>query len=66
MPVHFLTARQRADYGRFIAEPAAVDLARYFYLDDVDHQRLAGKRGEHNRLGFATVNLGTLSGAFSG
>jgi hypothetical protein len=53
MPVQFLTARQRADYGRFIAEPTAVDLARYFYLDDADHQRLAGKRGEHNRLGFA-------------
>jgi TnpA family transposase len=59
MPVQFLTAGQRADYGRYVAEPTEVELNRYFYLDDTDHQQLSGKRGEHNRLGFA-VQLTTV------
>ena len=53
MPVQFLTAGQRADYGRYVAEPTEVELNRYLYLDDADLQQLRGKRGEHNRLGFA-------------
>lgn len=53
MPVEFLTAGQRADYGRYTTEPTSVELSRCFHLDDADHQFLAGKRGTASRLGFA-------------
>lgn len=59
MPVYFLTPEQRVSYGRYTTKPNAEDLARYFYLDDSDYQRIMSKRGEHNCLGFA-VQLTSL------
>ena len=46
MPVDFLTPTQRQRYGCYPDSLSPEELARFFHLDDDDHQWIAGKRRE--------------------
>ncbi|MGO9595295.1 MAG: DUF4158 domain-containing protein [Steroidobacteraceae bacterium] len=59
MAVSFLTAAQRARYGRYPEVVTADDLARCFHLSDDDRVQIMSCRGHHNRLSFA-LQLSTV------
>jgi hypothetical protein len=59
VPVDVLSAAQIAGYGRYGEPPSARQLERFFHFDDVDRDRIADRRGDHNLLGLA-VQLATV------
>ena len=53
MAGEYLTAAEEAAYGRYAhGAPERSVLERFFFLDDLDRELVAKRRGDQNRLGF--------------
>lgn len=48
----FLSDAQVARSGRFVSDPSAIDLERFFRLNGQALRLVEAKRRDHNRLGF--------------
>ncbi len=59
MSVDFLSTDQQKRFGHFAGVPSNDQLARYFHLDETDHQHIRSRHGDHNKLGFA-LQLGIV------
>ena len=59
VPADFLSDAQVAAYGRFAGVPSRPELERFFFLDGRGLELIAGRRGDHSRLGLA-VQVGTV------
>ena len=59
MPHEYLSDEQVSRYGRFVADPTAEELKKFFFLDGAALERAQGKRRPHNRLGWS-IQWGTL------
>lgn len=53
MPVSFLSTAQPERYSRYPESRSPDELARYFRLHDDDHEWIATKRRDSDRLGYA-------------
>ncbi|MDA0990989.1 MAG: DUF4158 domain-containing protein, partial [Verrucomicrobia bacterium] len=55
MPTRYLSADQRARFGRLENEPSPDTLAKHFVLDQHDLGVIRNFRGPRNQLGYATL-----------
>jgi hypothetical protein len=53
MPTRFLSPAHYRAYGQYNGSPGDVQLNRFFYLNDFDHEHIQRRRRSVNRLGFA-------------